>query len=203
LRGIEKFTDAEEVTLIGDLPKCCKNITHIPFNDDPETGFRSRNIYNKIMTVDYDFLFFNDDHFLMAPFSPDTYHYSGTLMGELGRPNLSDPYRKTIRNTIEVFGDIKNFDTHCPVAYKKEILNKIDLDWTRAQGYCIKSVYAHLAGIEGTEYPDLKIRNTLPDSEIKKLIRGRQYFSTDNYAVNSAMVRVLEEIYPNKSIYES
>lgn len=155
------------------------------------------------MLVDYDFLFFNDDHFLLTPFSPDTYHYSGTLLSELQqRRNLSDSYRKTIQNTIDKFGDMKNFDTHCPIFYKREILNSIELDWTKAHGYCIKSVYGHLSGIEGTQYPDLKIREQLAEKEIKQLIKGRKYFSTGNYCFGRALINVLEEIFPEKSIYE-
>lgn len=202
LRGIERYIPDPEITIIGDLPQWIRNVTHIPFKDNPQNQFRSRNIYDKIMLVDYDFLFANDDHFLLQPFSADTFHYSGTLLSELQRPHLSGSYRKTVQNTLSVFGDIKNFDTHCPIFYKAEFLKQINVDWTRPQGYCIKSVYAHLAGIEGTEYPDLKIRTPLPEKQIKKLIEGRPYFSTGNYCFGKPMVNVLEEIFPEKSIYE-
>lgn len=207
LRGIEKFIDQPEVTIIGDLPKWIKNVTHIPFKDNPMNGHRSKNIFDKIMLVDYDFLFFNDDHFLLEPFSPETFHYSGTLTSELNRPNLSSCYRKTIENTLKVFGPfMKNFDTHCPIFYQPRILNQLkifkNIDWTKPQGYCIKSVYCFIAGIEGTEYPDLKIRTQLQEQQIKQLIEGRPYFSTGNYSFNRAVINVLEEIFPNKSIYE-
>ncbi|MBA3675605.1 MAG: hypothetical protein H0W75_11745 [Chitinophagaceae bacterium] len=40
------------------------------------------------------------------------------------------------------------------------------------------------------------------EKKILELIKGRQYFSTENGAVNRDMVRILESIYPTKSIYE-
>lgn len=202
LRGIERFIESPDITIIGDLPKWLHNVNHIPFKDNVQNQFRSRNIYEKIMLVDHDFLFFNDDHFLLEPFSVDTFHYSGTLSSELNRPNLSGCYRKTIKNTINVFGDIKNFDTHCPIFYKHEILKKIKLDWTKPQGYCIKSVYCFLAGIEGTQYPDLKIRTPLREDQIRELIEGRPYFSTGNFCFERPMMNVLNEIFPEKSVYE-
>lgn len=202
LRGIEKFIKEPEITIIGDLPKWIKNVCHIPFKDNPMNGFRSRNIYDKIMLVDYDFLFFNDDHFLLEPFSPDTFHYSGTLKWELEK-KLSNSYLRTLQNTFNIYGDIKNFDTHCPIFYSKDILHDIVLDWTKAQGYCIKTVYAAAAGIDGTEYPDLKIRGQLKEQQIKQLIEGRPYFSTGNSAFNPSMINVMDEIYPEKSVYEA
>lgn len=203
LRGIEKFVQEPEITIIGDLPKWIKNVTHIPFKDNPQNQFRSRNIYDKIMLVDHDFLFFNDDHFLLEPFSADTYHYSGTLSSELNRRSLSGSYRKTIQNTLGLYGDLKNFDTHCPIFYRLEILDILqNLNWGRPQGYCIKSIYALLAGIEGTEYPDLKIRTPLLEKQIRQQIEGRQYFSTGNSSFNKAMINVLEGLFPAKSKYE-
>ncbi len=63
-------------------------------------------------------------------------------------------------------------------------------------------MYCYLAGIEGTEYPDLKIRNCLDEEKIKELIAGREYFSTGNHAINRPMINILNSLYPEKSKYE-
>lgn len=201
LRGIEKYIDDPEITIIGDKPAWIKNVSHIPFKDNVQNGFRSRNIYQKIMLANFDFLFFNDDHFLLEPFSPDTYHYSGTIKGELLN-RTENSYLRTLKNTFDLYGDIKNFDTHCPIFYRREVLEKIDLNWKVNQGYCIKSIYAMHACIEGTEYPDLKIKTNLIEAEIRKLIAGRPYFSTGNYCINKDMVIVWESLYCSKSNFE-
>lgn len=199
LRGISKFIDNPDVTIIGGKPNWYKG-NHIYFKDDLQNQFRSRNIYDKIMLATSDFLFFNDDHFLLEPFDPDTYYCSGTMETELAR-RPSTSYQRTLQNTYKAFGNIKNFDTHCPIFYKREILEKIKVDWTKPHGYCIKSVYAHLAGIEGTEYEDLKIRHPASYEALKNQIKGRKWFSIDDI-MDKAMVKVLEEIYPEKSCYE-
>lgn len=199
LRGIEKFIDKPEVIIIGDLPHWIKNVTHIPYPNSRELRFKERNIYEKIMQVCDDFLFFNDDHYLLQPYE-ENYHYSGTLSQT--SKALSNSFSKTIQNTIDLLGDIKSYFRHNPMFIKNEILKTINVDWNKEWGYCIKSIYCHEAGIEGIEYPDLKIRICQGTNAIKKLIVGRPYFSTGNNSIDTAMINVLNELYPFKSVYE-
>lgn len=201
LRGIEKFIEDPEITIIGDLPVWIKNVNHIPFKDNPELRFKERNIFQKLLLYDHDFLFFNDDHFLLAPFNQDTYHYSGMLNEELLDPG--NCFRQTIKNTLELWSPIENYFRHAPMFIERGKLEMIkDLDWNKEWGYCIKSIYCYLHSIEGEEYPDLKIRVLSLEPTIKRLIEGRPYFSTGNYAMNGEMTKVLSELYPIKSKYE-
>ena len=201
LRGIELFIEDPEITIIGDLPAWVKNVDHIPYNDNPELRFKERNIFEKLLLYNHDFLFFNDDHFLLEPFSKSTYHYSGMLSENILQPG--NHFRATIKNTLDCFGEIKNYFRHSPLFIERGKLEIIrDLDWNKEWGYCIKSIYAFLHSIEGEDYPDLKIRTHHTYAAIKKLIEYRPYFSTGNYAINSDMIKVLEELYPKKSIYE-
>lgn len=201
LRGIEKYVDDAEVIVIGDLPKGVHNITHIPFKDRPEYKWKERNIYEKIMLVNDDFLFFNDDHFLLEPFNYE-YHYSGTLEDQI-KEYSKNPFAQVLRNTKEVFGNIKNYYRHQPILMKNHVFKKINVDWNKEWGYCVKSIYCHLAGVEGKEYPDLKIRRPTTEKNIREQIKGRQYFSTEDGALNIDMIRVLESVYPNKSKHDS
>lgn len=149
------------------------------------------------------FLFFNDDHFLLQPFDKNTYHFSGKL-SQILKEYGTNQYAHTIQNTINAIGgDADNYFRHGPLFIRPEILEKInELKWDAPWGYCVKSLYCHYAGIKGTEYPDLKIRASLPLSHIQKLTEGRDYFSTGNYAVNKDMIAFLEETYPEKSKFE-
>lgn len=204
LRGIEKYVVDPEVAVVGDEPAGLRGIRWMAFNERSQPCFKAANIFDKIMwTQEREFLFFNDDHFLLHPFAPDTFHYSGTIKTAL--KSCRSSYRRTLQNTLDAFGDIKNFDTHCPIFYKREGLEAVqalNLNWNKPGGFCIKSIYCHLAGIDGTEYPDLKIRDVLPSAHTRQLIENREYFSTSDRAIDYNMINVLEEIYPSKSKYE-
>lgn len=195
LRGIAKFIEDPEITIIGDKPNWVRNVTHIPFKDNPLFKYKSRNIYEKIKDHE-NFLFFNDDHFLLKPWE-NKFHYSGTIKQQFDKV-IGGAYKQTLQNTLDIFGDIKNFDTHCPIFYER--LN-IDVDWNKGGGYCIKSIYCHLNGIEGEEYPDFKVRRLIYEKELREAIKDRPYFSTGD-ALQPPTITVLNELYPEKSIYE-
>ncbi len=200
LRGIEKFIDNPEITIIGDKPYWIRNVTHIPFKDNPLFKYKSRNIYEKIKGHE-NFLFMNDDHFLLKRWE-NKYHYSGTIKGQFNNV-VGGAYKQTLQNTLDVYGDIKNFDTHCPIYYKELYIDeRSSVDWNKGGGYCIKSIYCHLNGIEGEEYPDLKIRRLTYEKELRELIKDRPYFSTGDI-LDKPVITVLNELYPYKSKYES
>jgi hypothetical protein len=208
LRGIEKFIEHPEIIIIANrLPKWLNNITHIPYKDTENLKWKERNIYEKIMQVNDDFIFFNDDHFLLQPFNFE-YHYSGTLLDQVKEyKEAKNPFFQTLLNTSLIHGNIKNYYRHQPIFIEKRILNQVKIfskiDWTKEWGYCIKSLYCFLVTSEKCkEYPDLKIRMPTTEKKILELIKGRQYFSTENGAMNRDMARVLESIYPVKSTYE-
>src|SRR5690606_18188809 len=106
-----------------------------------------------------EFLFFNDDHFLLAPWDPATFHYKRSLQESLSSRKVQDAYYRTLHNTIALLGGGNNFDTHCPILYNKERFRRTvgTAPWYRPYGFAIKSLYCHLNGIEGSRYPDCKI----------------------------------------------
>jgi len=200
LRGIEKFIDNPEVVIIGD--RAPFKTDYIPFKDNHETRFKERNIFQKILLVDEDFIFFNDDHFLLKPFNFE-YHYSGKLQERKEAYELTNSCRKTIQNTINIYGNINNYYRHSPLFIEREKLRPLELlDWDIYFGYCLKSIYCHVNNIQGKDYPDLKIRVPANEEKIEKMILGRPYFSTGDSVVNIAMVKVLEKLYPHKSRFE-
>lgn len=207
LRGIERFVNQPEVIIIGDIPKWTRNVHHIHFKERRELRWKERNIYEKLKLIKEDFLYFNDDHYLLQPFTYD-YHYTGTLMQQyIEYKEDKNPFAQTIKNTLLNFvhpEEAKNYYRHQPmlINYNTSFTSLECLDWDKEWGYCIKSIYCHREGIEGSEYPDLKIRTPLPEKKIKQLIEGREYFSTGEGAMNRDMFRVLNNIYPQKSKFE-
>ena len=200
LRGIEQFIEDPEVIIIGD--KTNFKTEFIQFKDHPEIQLKERNVFQKLLLVQDDFLFFNDDFFLLKPLTKD-YHYSGTILQQKESYPITNNFRKILQNTFNLYGDIHNYFRHGPIYIEREKLESLTkLDWNLPWGYCTKSIYCHVNNIEGKEYPDLKIRVPLQTNAIVNLIKDRPYFSTGDRAINQAMINALETLYPNKSKFE-
>lgn len=213
LRSVEKLlTGYGEVFLIGEKPSFLNNnIIHIPCPDHGDKTYdKERNIYTKIMAaiadqrVTDDFLFMNDDHFLLQDYEAGTFPYY--CQGWLSEFMTVTDYKNTVRNTIDwLLGrDCPYFDIHCPIVYNKEKFTWCvpHADWGKQFGYCIKTIYCEINAITAPEYPDLKINEVLPASKIREQIAGRTWFSIGDRAREGGLLRVLQELYPRKSKYE-
>lgn len=212
LRGIEKyFPDLENIFIIGDCPDFLQNVIHVPAKDLSERHFKARNIMSKLLVACYDkrvsdsFAMFNDEHFLLRPWQP-VYDHCGTLEESIRRYTSHQTYRNTLSNTFhELNNSGLNFDTHSPIVFQKDIFIRTvaTVNWSRPWGYGIKSLYCNMAGITGEKRTDLKIKQSWSKENINGLLLNHAYFSIDDRALNSQMIKVLQELYPQKSIYES
>jgi len=211
LRGIAKyFPDLENIFIIGDCPGFVHNIIHIPFEESPERHHKQRNICSKLLAACADkrvsdsFAWISDDVFLLKPYQVD-YNYRDTLEASMRKFTIHQSYRNTLINTYHKLGG-SGFDYgHCPIVLEKEKLVRSvgGLPWSIAWGYAIKSIYCGYNGITGERYPDLKFRIGLPFKTIGHIIKDQPYFSLDDRALNDDMKLVLEQVYPNKTIYEA
>lgn len=207
LRSIEKHLNGvRNVFIVGYMPEWVTNVIHLPTEDDPRNRFRDRNICNKMIAackderVSNDFLMVHDDHFLLEDFDAGTfpYYHCGPLVPGHGQ------YAHTKENTISLLGQVNNYDTHCPILFNKEkFMRTIALsDWSKWYGYCMKTLYCVLNGIEGEQVEDLKIRMPLQYEEVIRLIRGRKWFSIGDRSFAYGMKDVLQDLYSNPSKYE-
>jgi hypothetical protein len=218
LRSIEKHLSGYgDIFLIGHKPKWINDkVIHIPAEDEQRTWWKERNVYRKILLacedprVSDDFLFMNDDHYLLADFVAGEfpYYYNGMLYQEAAR---DDQYGATAKNTLQLtdlqkgWHSARYWDIHCPIIYNKRSFNWLSkFDWSKKHGYCIKTSYSWFVGGIAIEYPDLKINQPLPPAKIKELLAGRHWFSVGNKAfdIGGGMEKVLLELYPNKSKWE-
>lgn len=217
LRGVEKYLNGiDDLIIVGRCPDWLKGVIHIPCKDNPDGSFRDRNIYNKVRVAiesghaGTDFLFFNDDHFLLHDFDANVfpYHYQHSLTSYAQSLKTSSLYRNTLTNTLNLLvgrnQPEKHFDIHAPIIYNSDLFLKhvSSVDWSVRYGYGIKSLYCNLSGIEGEEYEDLKFREPLSEAEIYRSIQQRFYFSIGNKALNADMKSVLHRLYPVASRYE-
>lgn len=208
LRSIEKHLNGvRNVFIIGYKPDFLTNIIHIPCEDDPRNRFRDRNICNKIIAackdrrVSEDFIMVHDDHFLLEDYDAGAfpYYHCGPMVPGQGQ------YAHTKENTISVLGECNNYDTHCPILFNKQkFMDTVaQVDWSKWYGYCLKTLYCVLNGIEGEYMEDSKIRLPLKYPEIVYQISRRKWFSIgDRCFVANGMKWILEDLYSVKSKYE-
>lgn len=217
LRSFQKYlSGVTDVYLIGGKPEWIKEVIHIPCGDIPDLRHKEANICNKIKiacateSIEDEFLFANDDQFLLKNFPAASfpYHFHDTLYNTQRSRWVKDPYLYSLVFTQKYLLGLNlpviDFDGHSPLIYNKALFMKLvgSLNWQRAYGFCIKSLYCNQLQITGTKCPDVKIRRQIAKPEILSQIDGLSYFSTDERAINDPMINVLNGLFPKKSKYE-
>jgi hypothetical protein len=214
LRSVEMhLQDYGHIFVIGTKPHFLNSlVTEIPYKDAHKN--KARNIMAKIYRaacderISSEFMLFNDDYFLLQPFSAVNYpyYYKGTLQHAV-EVNTGE-YEKHCLATMEILqrsglGTL-NFDTHKPILYNKE---KVKLLYSQLPhdvpfGYVAKSTYCNFYSLPGILETDCKISHPHGIERIRSLNHGRQMFSTGDRALGLPMQKYLKELYPNKSRYE-
>lgn len=204
LRSIEKnITGYRDIVIVGDVPQWIQNVKQIPVQDVSKVS--DFNIMWKTTAacdeeaVSENFLFFNDDHFILKPFQADKFpfYYSGDL-GEYIRKRGNDEYGKRAQNTYNHLKErglpTNHFDIHTPILYNKEkFINLVSaLDWNQ-KTYIIKSLYANSLKIEGEQIEDHKYNNP-PIKDVGV------YSTYPN--LRASVTRFLTEQFPKPSKYE-
>lgn len=231
LRSVEKYlTGYGDVFIIGNKPGWLKNVIHIPYDEGfaPRSHEKERNIFNKIMAgcaderVTDDFLFMNDDHYLLSGYLAGEFpfYHDGLLTEKM---TITD-YKQTVNNSIDFFrtealqfsywGEVKYYDIHCPITYNKQLFKLLSKYWSKDLnkpfGVCLKTMYSNnnfywpAGGLEDddSQYPDLKINAPYTSDQIRQILAGRSWFSIGDKAFDGDIKQVLQELYPEKSKYE-
>lgn len=204
LRSIEKhLKGCGDICIVGEFPTWLRDVIHIPFAD----GRRKQlNIRDKILAacdddrVTDDFLFFNDDFFLLEDIQANEVKYC--YCGNLAK-NSEPAGRKLAGKLYERGFDNLNFDIHLPIVYNKDKFRHAvhAFDWET--DLTIKSLYANYWKVTAEIYPDLKINTFMNYGMIKKAITGRFMFSVGDFGITPGMKHLWAELYPSKSKYES
>ena len=208
LRSIEKhLKDYGRVFIVGLCPDWLENVTHIKWDDTEKIP--DKNIMLKLKKacetpeISDDFLFFNDDHYLLSPYSAPEfpYYYCKDLFTEV-KKRRGDSYGQRTANTMEYLkkNDLptKYFDVHTPIIYNKaKFLEHVvsAVDWKKTyHGFVIKSLYANSLRIEGQELDqDVKFQQP-PHNQVPLM-------STYPF-VKASMQRYLFELFPEKCTFE-
>jgi len=174
---------------------------------------KEANICNKVLKacnvtgLSGEFLFFNDDHFLLRPVIAGDFpfYHSGTIGEKLDSMNPFNAYVKTIVQTVKLLGPAAlHYDIHSPVMFSRDCFTHImqQVNWQRYWGYLVKSIYCNEMNVDGQYLEDCKINEPMDKAAIESVISGRPVFSVGNAGLNEDMKGVLQELYPQLCKYE-
>lgn len=198
--------DLTGILLIGDKPDWFRG-DHIPATDSAREK-ELRLIRKILLCPDELFLYTNDDFFMLSDFNAITLpDYYDRTCGEMAMRHGSPQYKRMYENCPP---DWLNYDVHAPMcmaigqfkaAY--ELMDNVQP---------IKTMYQQGRGIglnlpltsfrSGERVVDSKIRGVHTRAELDFHIVGRDFFSTHNSAVDSTMIRFLNDLYPDASPVE-
>jgi len=185
---VKHFKPLSGIIIIGDLPGWYSG-EHIFYPDTPKR--KEYSIYTKLMQVQDNVLYTNDDYFALQDFDESLPNFYDIKCGD--KHPVDRTYRDLYRNCPSEW---LNFDIHCPMIIDTRLYSNYPIDWP------IKSGYANQLKLQGTYMKDSKLRGECSYSEIKEDIRGRMFFSTNGNIHRGDMMKVMDELYPDKSIYE-
>lgn len=181
---------------------------HINEKKEPRL-YRKRLIACRNNEISEDALFIYDDEYLLMPNNAETFpnYFDGNLQTYYNRVWKRGHHKRCTLNTLNLFGpEGYMFDVHCPMLInrKKFIDSMSKYDWSKPDGYLIKSTYANSIIAPATEIKDIKINH--PDytlQQYEEMVSGRPWFSTGDNCNFQVLGELMEKLYPEKSIFES
>jgi len=195
LRSIEKYlTPPFEVIIVGDtMPDWINNVTQIELADvKGQPNFSVRRKVLAALEYAEEFLFMNDDIYLLQPDDFKVTYYSGDLKtkGESGAKSLLKQLEKEWRYGL-YFG-------HYPAIYKRDFIEIIQ---RFTNDVPTKSAYLNCTQAQCISIPDCKIMTAKKPEYIREFIKDKPCFSTGVYSIKGALP-VLQELFPDKSKFE-
>jgi len=152
------------VFIIWHKPEWVKNIVHIPASDPYE--IKSLNALHKIQIacnderISSDFVFMNDDFYLLKPIKKIDYFNRGSIKEHIEyRESLNQKkwaYYTNLKKTHDLFPDWKDFSLHCPIIYNKTKFLKMCGEYDMSQWYLLRNLYCNYCWISSEFMRDCK-----------------------------------------------
>lgn len=200
IRSMVKNTPVKKIIIVGHKPDFLTNVTHIPFADGPRKAF---NIHQKTLAACNEadeFIQAADDHFVLKPTDFENYFHGGPIKEK----KYHGSYGRIADNTKKVLPQGLFYNLHMPMKMKaseyREIMGRYDWDKTE---FLIKSLYANNIEVEGVQSSDCKIRDHMRRDAIEKFINHRGFLSVGDAGLSVDMKRLLFEMFPEPSEYET
>lgn len=214
LRSVEKYVkNYRNIYIIGDKPRYLnEKIIHIPFRENP-SFCKERRIMEKfyfasgIPEISDNFLMFNDDYYFKKNFNAQKVnnYYKSKLEDSINN-RKEGTYKTSLKNTYEALKkkgyQTYNYDIHYPLIYNKQKFREVmeSYDWDVRLGYVVKSLYANTLGVKGYLKRDYKLKTEHDKEKILEKIEEADIFSTGE--ITRTIIGILNEFYPEKSIFE-
>jgi hypothetical protein len=200
LRSICKYQEHDKLLLVGDTPEWYKGdkISVEYVLGRPEFDV-TRKILMAIPRLSKDFILWQDDIYKLNSNKIKPV-YCDTLSNALSK-RREGRFKGIMQNTLAAFPDGYYYGGHTPMIINGEKFKQaVETHWTR--DLIPKTMYGNFAGIGGELVSDCKLNGRLPYPIIKSFIQGKDYFSTGHFSMNKDMVKVLDELFPDKCKYE-
>jgi hypothetical protein len=163
------------------------------------------------LPISEDFLWMNDDIFLLADTDISTYpHYAGGFLKRKWSATAQGGYRVSLMQTeAQLLGrnlPTHNFEIHVPIRYNKtkflSLQPWIDLSSRCPLGLTFRSIYCNALGIAPTQFADMKLDSEKTKAELVAKIGTRPVLSIGDGLGDDAKT-FFSDMFPNKSKYET
>lgn len=200
LRSLEGKFEALNIYVVGKAPKWFTGRV-IPFKDGldmVQNVYRKQRLICNIKSISDDFLYMNDDIYLLEPFQI-AHYWSGTVYERFGKVTPSLEYWG-ITSTLPEW---KNYSTHTPFVINKKEWLSIFRGIEYKKPFFIRDRYGNLSeGFHSIELEsDVKYLG-IKTSELVSFIHGLPFFSTPSYMDFNNLEKLMNNIYPTPSRWE-
>ena len=208
LRSLENFPHRHVWMFGGMPPSWVKGVHYIPVENNEKSKWANTRkmleIACKTKGLSANFVWFNDDFFVLAPIQDLRYHYDGTLM-ERAEQTISSKTQMPSRygyNLMLVSNELekkkqqtRNFELHCPIIYNKK---KMLACLKKYKTVMPRSLYCNEYNVRAIENGDYKI----DDLEHRYKV-GDVFVSTADESFRAGEVgRQIRGLFPVASKYE-
>lgn len=218
LRSIEKnMKSIRNVYIIGRKPEWATNVIHI-YQPDILMNNADGNIIMKVMKaakeerLSNEFLFMNDDHFIMKPIKPnEILNYHKAILSEKTASYFNNNmWSKRLLRTKKLLESLHkttyHYDCHTPILINKAKFIEIfeNIDYKSSIGYTMKSTYGNIAEIEpkALEKEKVMIKSPFDHQKIERIIADATFLSIKDEAINQDFEYFIHKRFPKKSKYE-
>lgn len=199
-----------EVWMVGGMPpQWVKGVHYIPFENNCETKWdntrQALQIVCETKGISSDFIWFNDDFYVLQPIQDLRYHYDRTLSERANETisqkthTMSKYGHRLMQAQMELIQHnkpFKNFELHCPIIYNKKKM----LACLKKYPHSVlpRSLYCNEYNIDALQNGDYKIEDLQ-----KTISAGSPFASTSDNSFRSGEIgRQIRGIFPLPSEYE-
>jgi len=210
LRSLVKNAPKGNVWVVGGKPDWYKG-NFIPVKNAHNKFENIKNcmkVVAETKEISDDFVSMHDDFFIVKKINKFEIYHGGYLEDRVSEYNLLSPnsyYTRLLANTHKRLKKMKyknplDYDIHVPIT-----MNKDNLKISLSQPYLERSMYGNMFDIGGIKREDVKVyfNGSLMERSYDYLSNSSEYISTTDRSFNDLKKDLLEDMFPDATIYEA